>query len=172
LCAIAGSLAAGYLWAVAVAKGVPGLKGTAALNGSELIPRRQRRPARRARVVSGFSRSTVSDEQHAQPRPIAADEFEVTAERVGREERGVTEETNTSPLKTAATNLTARPIRDTLLGWFGGMWCDNAQVRTCDLVRTLAHKYGSEDCANAAGGVVRRGWQLDRQEDSLRIGEM
>jgi hypothetical protein len=38
LCAIAGTLAAGYLWAVVFGDGIPGLKGVAALNNSDSYP--------------------------------------------------------------------------------------------------------------------------------------
>jgi hypothetical protein len=38
LCAIAGSLAAGYLWAVASGDGIPGLKDSAALDKSAYYP--------------------------------------------------------------------------------------------------------------------------------------
>ena len=38
LCAIVGTLAAGYLWAVVFGDGVPGLKGAAALNSSNSYP--------------------------------------------------------------------------------------------------------------------------------------
>lgn len=38
VCAIAGSLAAGYLWAVAFGHGIPGLKGTEALAKATSFP--------------------------------------------------------------------------------------------------------------------------------------